>query len=290
MRDPFRLDGPTVVSFSGGRTSALMLRRILDAHNGQLPPDAFVLFRNTGKEREETLAFVDECARQWSVPIVWLERAPGAHPRGMPPCERFCVVTFETASRAGEPFDSVIDDRRYLPNVATRFCTEELKLKPAKNFMLAAGYQTWTSVVGLRADEPRRLAKIHSPERAKTREEVRTPLATAGVGLRDVTSFWGGQSFDLGLKSYEGNCDLCFLKGTLKRLRIIDEAPARADWWIAAEARIESLTGQSAARFRRNSPPYSSLAAFSRDQRRLPMLLEDDPTDMEACGGAGCTD
>ena len=68
-RDPFLSDGPTVISFSGGRTSGLMLRRVLDAHGGALPPDVHVVFTNTGKERPETLAFVAECARQWGVAI-----------------------------------------------------------------------------------------------------------------------------------------------------------------------------------------------------------------------------
>ena len=51
-RDPFLCDGPTVVSFSGGRTSGLMLRRVLDAHGGALPVDVHVVFTNTGKEED----------------------------------------------------------------------------------------------------------------------------------------------------------------------------------------------------------------------------------------------
>ena len=56
--DPFRIDSPTCISFSGGRTSAYMLWRVLMAHGGHLPDEAIVCFANTGKEDEATLRFV----------------------------------------------------------------------------------------------------------------------------------------------------------------------------------------------------------------------------------------
>ena len=61
----FRIPGRALVSFSGGRTSAYMLWRILHAHGGALPPDFVVAFANTGREREETLRFVHECGARW---------------------------------------------------------------------------------------------------------------------------------------------------------------------------------------------------------------------------------
>jgi 3'-phosphoadenosine 5'-phosphosulfate sulfotransferase (PAPS reductase)/FAD synthetase len=71
MSDPFKIDSPTCISFSGGRTSAYMLWRVLQA-NGGLPPDAVVTFANTGKEDEATLRFVQACSDHWEVPITWV--------------------------------------------------------------------------------------------------------------------------------------------------------------------------------------------------------------------------
>ena len=66
----------TIISFSGGRTSAYMLRMLLDEHDGTLPDDWITIFTNTGKEKPETLDFVNQCSIRWNVPIVWLEYVP----------------------------------------------------------------------------------------------------------------------------------------------------------------------------------------------------------------------
>lgn len=52
-------DGNVQVAFSGGRTSAYLLRQVLDA-NGGLPDRAVVTFQNTGREMPQTLDFVQE--------------------------------------------------------------------------------------------------------------------------------------------------------------------------------------------------------------------------------------
>ena len=53
VRNPYRVPRPAVISFSGGRTSAFMLKHIVDAYDGRLPPDIAIIFANTGLERPD---------------------------------------------------------------------------------------------------------------------------------------------------------------------------------------------------------------------------------------------
>jgi 3'-phosphoadenosine 5'-phosphosulfate sulfotransferase (PAPS reductase)/FAD synthetase len=270
MRDPFKIDGPTCISFSGGRTSAYMLWRVLQS-NGGLPAGARVLFANTGKEDEATLRFVRECSRRWGVPIAWLEY------RIDPP--GFAVVDFDTASRAGEPFEALLRKRRFLPNSVTRFCTSELKIrvmfKHIRSLGLLDGEQGVEQMIGIRADEARRVAKMRNgkhPESTKIDNLV--PLADAGVTVHDVAAFWTAQPFDLELPSVNGrtvhgNCDLCFLKPAAQVLSLINEKPSRAVWWAAMETHAKTFATRESGdgwRFRTDRASYAEMLANATDQ------------------------
>lgn len=246
MNDPFKIDSPTCISFSGGRTSAYMLWRVLQS-NGGLPSDAVVCFANTGKEDEATLRFVRDCGERWGVPITWVEYRNDE--RG------FAVVDFDTASRGGEPFEALVTKKSYLPNPVARFCTSDLKVTPISR--IAPDHDT---MVGVRADEPRRVGKLR--ERG-----LLVPLVDAGVTQADVQAFWRGQPFNLGLEFRDGitslgNCDLCFLKGAHQIQSLISDKPERAIWWAQREERI-------GARFRSDRPSYAQMAQFVAQQRDM---------------------
>lgn len=247
MSDQFLIDGPTCISFSGGRTSAYMLWRVLQA-NGGLPDGAKVIFANTGKEDEATLRFVERCSLEWAVPITWVEY------RSTP--EKFAVVDFSDASRDGEPFALLVAKRSYLPNPVARFCTAELKVLTIDRYLKSIGVEEYDTMVGIRADEQRRAAKM--------RDSKLTPLVNAGVTQADVQAFWSGQSFDLGLEfrdgvTASGNCDLCFLKGAHQIQSLIAEKPERATWW----AKQEELIGGT---FRSDRPSYAQMARYAEQQ------------------------
>lgn len=286
MTNPYRIEGPALISFSGGRTSAYMLWHILDAHGGKLPDDVHVCFANTGKEREETLRFVHECATRWGVRVRWLEWR--RRQRGDPWEDGFEEVGFNSASRQGEPFVALVDQRGFLPNPVTRFCTQELKVRTMQNYMRSLGLRHYANVVGLRADEPTRV------ERARKRNEsgrdamfVVMPLADAGVTEHDVLAFWAGQDFDLGLRGFEGNCDACFLKARPKLFEIERNRPGTLDWWIAQEAKfVSSATGRGAT-FRSDRSFAEVKQAVQQQPDIFAGAFDNDP-DMDAECGLWC--
>lgn len=243
-----------------------MLHRTLKA-NGGLPAGAIACFANTGKEDEATLAFVQECSDRWGVPITWLEYQFDE--------PRFRVVDFDTASRKGEPFEALVARRKFLPNVISRFCTVELKVRTMHRYLKSIGWTEWESWLGIRADEPRRLARIAKNDYGK-HEEKYAPLGVAGIGAADVGAFWRSQSFDLGLPNINGvtmhgNCDLCYLKPAAQVLSLIAEKPERAVWWAQMETRVQSSghANGDGARFRNDRPSYSEMAKFAADQRDI---------------------
>jgi 3'-phosphoadenosine 5'-phosphosulfate sulfotransferase (PAPS reductase)/FAD synthetase len=263
MRNPFIIDGPTCISFSGGRTSAYMLHRVLQA-NGGLPDEAKVIFANTGKEDEATLRFVDRCSKEWGVPITWVEYQEAEETK-----DRFKVVTFETASRDGEPFEAIIRKRNYLPNPVSRFCTVEMKVRAIHRYLKSIGWTEWDSMLGIRADEPRRVAKIGNQDYGKHEEKI-APLATVGITKEMVGEFWRNQPFDLELPNMggvtmHGNCDLCYLKGASQIQSLIAEKPERATWWIRMEA-LALASAPSGAKFRTDRPSYAQMAKFAEQQ------------------------
>ena len=253
---------PCAIQFSGGRTSGYMLHEILKAHDGILPPDCHVLFQNTGREMPETLDFVKDCGERFGVKIIWLEYFDEK--------PFFTVVGHNSASRNGEPFEALIRRRKYVPNVVTRYCSDVLKYRAAKRYLLSLGYKKWTSVIGFRADEMTRVVKMR--EKKLSREVPFMPLADAGITKREIKAFWDASPFDLRLQNIKGktplgNCDGCFLKSEKNLATLCKTHPERAAWWI----KMEQKTGASFVKGRY----WKSLADFVERQGELDYDIDE---------------
>jgi len=203
-------------------------------------------------------------------------------------------VTFETASRDGEPFEALIRARNYLPNPVARFCTVELKILRIADYMRSLGHEEFDVLVGIRADEPVRVAKLRADPSGGTRGiERRAPLADLGIGRSEVGRYWQQASFDLALPNVNGttmhgNCDLCFLKHSAIVMSLIAEKPERAAWWAKQEHSITNPKITNGGTFRSDRPSYAQMLNFAQTQTDAFGYDTGIPDDGIEC--LGCTD
>lgn len=199
------------------------------------------------------------------------------------------MVDFDTASRAGEPYEQVIQQRNgVLPNLRARYCSSEMKTRTMHRYLRSLGWAEWETMIGIRADEPRRAAKFRFNPHPETKAEyVRVPLVDAFVSARDVGEFWQDQPFDLALpnikgKTMHGNCDLCFLKPAAQVLSLIQEKPERAVWWAEQERKAKTVAHGDGARFRNDRASYAQMAIFADQQ--TDMFDQDEEAIACFCG------
>lgn len=224
------------------------------------------MFANTGKERPETLDFVQRCSTEWNVPIVWVE-----YDWNEP--HRTRRVSHNSASRNGEPFKALINRKGFVPNVGLRFCTGFLKRDRIDTVARHwKGWKRWHSVIGLRYDERHRVLRMRARDCGTTTgAHAVLPLDDARVTNADVRRFWNAQPFDLDLQPHEGNCDLCYLKGVKKLKYLMRVHPDWALWWIEAEHSVLNRVtpkGTSALSLKqfREEMPYKDLYALAHGQ------------------------
>ena len=272
--NPYKIKGPALISFSGGRTSGYMLKHIIDAYEGTLPEDVYVVFANTGKEMPQTLDFIKDCEDKWNCKIDWIELcdvdkdAKGDDTDGW--MFKYKLVDYDTASRNGEPFEKLIEHYGKLPNSTNRFCTFLLKQRAIIWYERQKGFKDIDQVVGLRADEPRR---VHRIKDRNGEADYFTPLYDAKVMQRDVQQFWKKNNFDLNLLATDkhtlfGNCDMCFLKGKAQLLQMLKQREDLADWWVAQE----KLTGKTF----KYDISYEQMKQIKNEQDKQFDLFEND--------------
>lgn len=259
--------GVTLVSFSGGRTSAFMAQIMKRYSKNRL---VFV-FANTGQENEETLEFVDKCDKHFDLNVVWVEAV--VQPEGVGTTHR--IVDYETASRNGEPFEAVM--AKYgISNKAYPHCTRELKRMPIHSYMRSIADDYYTAI-GIRADEYRRVVPIKG---------LKPVYPLADYWLVDkgmVNEFWETQPFNLDLFDYQGNCKWCWKKSLRKHFKLIDDDPTIYDFPAEMERKYGNVRCSEGVRvfFRENR---STADLFEAKHGRVQLDLFDiDDGCSESC-------
>jgi glycosyltransferase involved in cell wall biosynthesis len=190
-----------VINFSGGKTSALMT--ILEYKPGDI-----VLFCDTGREHPKTYKFVTDFEAFEGIPVVRIQRLGG--------------------------FEGILSRRKNktLPNRQRRFCTDDLKVKAAKQYLRSIGIRRYENLIGFRFDEPKRV-KAHKEKFVKVKTKF--PLYDRRITKAQVNEYWKGKPFDLEIPHILGNCTLCFMKGKNAITAILTHYPELAEPWIADE-------------------------------------------------------
>lgn len=266
------------VSFSGGKSSGRMARFLKAEYADKY--DLLFVFSNTGVEDERTFFFINECDQRWELKLVWVE-AVTHHKKGIACSHR--IVTYETASRNGEPFEAMI--KKYgIPNKSYPHCTRELKMNPMHSYVRSVwGDAPYLTAIGLRADEKHRARK--DAEKAGIVYPLIDWLPT---DKPDVNDWWAAQGFDLGMDDYEGNCVWCWKKSNEKLYRLARENPAAFTFPARMEGQYGidgyNIDGTPRVFFRGNTSTQHLLrAARTGNARRFREDPDEDAGCAESC-------
>jgi 3'-phosphoadenosine 5'-phosphosulfate sulfotransferase (PAPS reductase)/FAD synthetase len=199
------------------------LRKYADTH------DIRITFANTGCEHEDTLRFVDAVDRNFCRPkgyeVIWIEsviRGEGQGPQAK-------VVTYETASRNGEPYEAAIQKHGLFCKTHPN-CTARLKVEPMLWFLKSGKDPGWRpgsydTAIGIRYDERIRMSAIADKKRWVY------PLVDEKWTKEGVNLFMRQFDWDLNLPSDAyGNCTWCFKKSQRKLMTVAKVNPEVFDF------------------------------------------------------------
>jgi hypothetical protein len=217
-----------VVSFSGGRTSAYLLHKMLQEYGKE---NIKAIFANTGRESEATLEFVRDCENYFDIPIIWLEYDLDDDNK-----EIFKKVNFETANRDGLPLYKSIKKTKVVPNFFQRHCTINTKIQTISRYIVSEKLREDEVIqyIGIRHDEPKRWSKYYGQFDISGRIKC-YPLVDWNISKQIVLDFWKQMPFDLKLVEPFGNCDLCHLKSIKKRIAVLKQKPEVSLYWSKIE-------------------------------------------------------
>jgi len=246
------------ISFSGGRTSAYMTYKILNSDYKNKYDNIVIVFANTGQEHDKTLEFVHNCDKHLGFNTVWIEaevtpeKGVGVRPK---------IVTFETASRDGKPFEEFCS-KYGIPNMISPQCTSRLKADPMHYYVrkeLGWG-KDYDTAIGIRMDETRRVSK-----NADVNSIIYPLIDWFPSDKIDVNSFWEDMPFTLDIKEHQGNCKWCWKKSLKKHFLILEENPE----WFDFPDRMEKLYS-TVRTDGENNPQY-----FFRNRKSTEMLKQE---------------
>ena len=280
------MDKPRLaISFSGGRSSAVMGQVCLDKYSDT--HDIFITFVNTGCEPPATLDFVDACDRHiFGGRVHWIEAVINGPGKGAT-AKR---VTYETADRDGTPFRAAIEKHGIFCKSHPQ-CTSRLKEEPMNWHRKQHGWApgTYDTAIGIRVDEADRMS-------SKAEEKRLVYPLVKYQWTKDMVNKWLAQfDWDLKLPSDAwGNCTWCWKKSLRKLMTVARHDPSQFDFPLEMESLHQFTKSPDGRSFFRENRTAKDILEMSKQPFReysdkaLISGLFDDQLDIGSACGESC--
>ena len=193
-----------VVSFSGGRTSAYLvyLMEMLRVKNNW---DVKYIFMDTGAEHPKTYEFIRSVVKHFNIDLICLRLKINPV---LGQANSYTQMPLNNCKMDYQPWRDMLSKYGTPYNPGGAFCTDRLKLVPFEKYCDEHfGKGNYTRVLGIRADEPKRL---------KPKDNYKYLAEFSDFEKQDVLDWWKEQSFDLEINENLGNCVFCIKKGVNK--------------------------------------------------------------------------
>ena len=141
---------PHVVKFSGGRSSAMMLMKLLENHQLNAKRGDVIVFNNTSAEHSATYEFTSKIKKlaeeKYNIPFFWIEYqtyedSSNAYQWSRKPTYKlvndqpFSAKNPNGYHYKGEVFEELISFGGFLPSMVSRVCTLSMKIFVTNNFL-----------------------------------------------------------------------------------------------------------------------------------------------------------
>lgn len=286
-KDSLKMKKKLLISFSGGRTSGYMLWWLMNEWEDRNNWEMIVVYANTGKEVEGTLEFINKCSQEWGIEIIWVEAVPvqskiriskktGKEIGGKWWGIIHRQVSFETASRKGEPFEQMISNLG-IPTTNAPFCSDQLKRKAIQSYLKSIGWKGYYKAIGLRANEIDRV----NPNFRKLR--IMYPFINIFPVIKlMVYDWWKMQPFDLEIDEDFGNCDNCWKKDMKRLVRNAKNNPDSFRWWQEMTDKYGEMNPRNTDLkppfnfYRANLSPKDIFELAKMDEKQLSVFTENE--------------
>ncbi len=256
---------PYVVKFSGGRSSAMMLMKLLE--NNQLNPKRgdVIIFNNTSAEHSATYEFTRQMKKiaeeKYNIPFFWIEYQTYEDSSGTYQWSRkpsYKLVNDQPLNQdnlggyryKGEVFEEMISLGGFLPSMVSRICTISMKI-----FITNAFLSDWFA----QKQSIERLGHYGSTPKMSDDDVIKTHKKNGGSVPRDI---------------------LLHKKAFVRHCAFVREKQSWQDWTkvniaINNEYLIESVVGNKAQLYGDLAVDYISVLGIRSDEQRRIIKIEN---------------